>query len=429
MIRILFVWVLKGIITGMLMILTSTATTGQVFSLGDLLDSIPAGNPNLRMYDYDIRSMDEAARGAKSWMAPEVGAGFFMTPYNPKYIKPMEDAMGNTEPGMGQFMISAQQMLPNRRRQNAEYNYMTAMSAGERERRSNALNQLNADLKKNYYQWVVRRKKLRVLDENEKLLRFMIQSAELRYKNGLAKINAYYKAKAALGNVRRMRAMVESESDQKRIMINTILNRDRLAVFDIDTSIKPKDYSKSLPDTNSIIANRSDLKAVEKDIVLNELRIKNERAKLLPEFGIRYEHMIGLAQQPGQFTLMGMVRIPFAPWAARMSKANMESYRWKTESLQQQRQMILNEASGMAHGTLNEIRARSRQVELYESTILPAIRNNFLTTQIAYDQNTEVLFMLLDAWEALNMTQLEYLDTFEQLLTSQAELERVLEIR
>ena len=223
--------------------------------------------------------------------------------------------------------------------------------------------------------------------------------------------------------------MVESESDQKRIMINTILNRDRLAVFDIDTSIKPKDYSKSLPDTNSIIANRSDLKAVEKDIVLNELRIKNERAKLLPEFGIRYEHMIGLAQQPGQFTLMGMVRIPFAPWAARMSKANMESYRWKTESLQQQRQMILNEASGMAHGTLNEIRARSRQVELYESTILPAIRNNFLTTQIAYEQNTEELFMLLDAWEALNMTQLEYLDTFEQLLTSQAELERVLEIR
>ena len=421
--------VLKGIIPVMLMILTSTATTGQVFSLGDLLDSIPAGNPTLRMYDYDIRSMDEAARGAKSWMAPEVGAGFFMTPYNPKYIKPMEDAMGNTEPGMGQFMISAQQMLPNRRRQNAEYNYMTAMSAGERERRSNALNQLNADLKKNYYQWVVRRKKLRVLDENEKLLQFMIQSAELRYKNGLAKINAYYKAKAALGNVRRMRAMVESESDQKRIMINTILNRDRLAVFDIDTSIKPKDYSKSLPDTNSIIANRSDLKAVEKDIVLNELRIKNERAKLLPEFGIRYEHMIGLAQQPGQFTLMGMVRIPFAPWAARMSKANMESYRWKTESLQQQRQMILNEASGMAHGTLNEIRARSRQVELYESTILPAIRNNFLTTQIAYEQNTEELFMLLDAWEALNMTQLEYLDTFEQLLTAQAELERVLEIR
>ena len=121
--------VLKGIIPVMLMILTSTATTGQVFSLGDLLDSIPAGNPTLRMYDYDIRSMDEAARGARSWMAPEVGAGFFMTPYNPKYIKPMEDAMGNTEPGMGQFMISAQQMLPNRRRQNAEYNYMTAMSA------------------------------------------------------------------------------------------------------------------------------------------------------------------------------------------------------------------------------------------------------------------------------------------------------------
>ena len=401
----------------------------QTMPLGVLLDSIEIGNPSLRMYDYDVRAMDEAARGARSWMPPQIGAGFFMTPYNPKYIKPMENAMGETEPGMGQFMISAEQMFPNRRKQNAESAYMSAMSSVEKERRRATLNQLTADLKKNYYQWSVQKRKLRVLDDNEKLLQFMIQSAELRYKNGLEKINTYYKAKAALGNVQKMRIMTEGEIEQKRIAINTILNRDKRVVFDIDTTLTLKDYRSLEIDTNQIIASRSDLKAVERDIELNRLRTANERAKLLPDFGLRYDHMIGLAQQPAQFTLMGMMRIPLAPWSSRMNRANIESYRWKNESLLQQRQMLVNEATGMAQGMLQEIIARRKQVDLYKEKIIPAVRNNYQTFQIAYEQNTEELFMLFDAWETLNMTQIEYLDTLQELLVAQVELERILETR
>jgi hypothetical protein len=33
------------------------------------------------MYDADIQSMDAAAKG-RSWMAPQVSTGLFMTPYN-----------------------------------------------------------------------------------------------------------------------------------------------------------------------------------------------------------------------------------------------------------------------------------------------------------------------------------------------------------
>ncbi|HEY0732585.1 MAG TPA: TolC family protein, partial [Chitinophagaceae bacterium] len=65
-----------------MMLLSSTIwATGQT-RLSTILDSIERYNPVSRMYEADIRSMDEAAKGAKSWMPPEVGAGFFMTPYN-----------------------------------------------------------------------------------------------------------------------------------------------------------------------------------------------------------------------------------------------------------------------------------------------------------------------------------------------------------
>ena len=49
--------------------------------------------------------------------------------------------------------------------------------------------------------------------------------------------------------------------------------------------------------------------------------------------------------------------------------------------------------------------------------------------QLGYEQNTEELFMLYDAWETLNMTQLEYLELLNEALKMQVELERVLEVK
>ena len=49
--------------------------------------------------------------------------------------------------------------------------------------------------------------------------------------------------------------------------------------------------------------------------------------------------------------------------------------------------------------------------------------------QLSYEQNTEELFTLYDAWESSYKTQLEYLDQLQQLLLMQVELERILEIK
>ena len=49
--------------------------------------------------------------------------------------------------------------------------------------------------------------------------------------------------------------------------------------------------------------------------------------------------------------------------------------------------------------------------------------------QLGYEQNTEELFELFDAWEALNMTQMDYFDQLQKALQMQAELMRILEIK
>ena len=403
-------------------LLTSKA---QTVKLETILDEIQQSNPTLKMYDADIRSSDEKAKGARNWEAPALGTGLWMTPYNPKYWKKGD----NGSFGIGQYQISAEQMFPNKKRLDADEKYLKAISSSDKERKNASLNMLVAAAKKNYYEWIIIKKKLSILDQDEKLLNFMIQSAEIRYKNGLGKISAYYKVKAALGNIQNMRLMLENEIKQRRIMLNTLMSRDKLQEFDIDTVYSIKNYTSSTFDSTTFINARSDIKAIEKEVQINYLQQNSEKAKLKPEFGIRYEHMFGFGKLPMQYTLLGTVKIPMTKWSSRASKANIESLKWKVESLNQQKQVIVNESAGMAYGMQNDIGLKKKQIKLFDENIIPALRKNFQTMQLGYEQNTEELFTLFDAWETLNMTQLEYLQQLQDLLTMQVELERILEVK
>jgi len=401
-----------------------TVNAQSVLTIDEIRSAIENNHPVLKMLDAEARSMDEAAKGAYSWMPPELGAGFFQTPYDPGRWKSM-----NGQPGMGAFMISAQQMFPNKKRQNAEFAFMSAQSSVEKQKKDVMVNELLFTARKSYNDWIVLEKKLKVLEENDKLLKFMMQSAEIRYKNGLGKISAYYKAKAALANVENMQLMLRNEIVQKRISINTVMNRNADEPFFIDTNYVWYDFTRTLFDSASIMNQRSDIKVISKSIEVNNLNRQAELSKLKPEFGIQYNHMTGWARQPLMFTVMGMVKLPLAKWSSKMNKAKAESLVWQNEALKNQQQIIVNEISGMANSSITELELKKKQMTLYEQQIIPALRRNFQTMQLGYEQNTEELFELFDAWEALNMTQMDYLDQLQKGLQMQAELMKLLEIK
>ncbi len=411
-------------ITTALLLISSLAMCQQALTMQEIQSAIQANHPSLKMLDAEARSMNEEAKGAYSWEAPLLGAGFYQTPYNPNKWKSMDG-----QPGMGAFMISAQQMFPNKKKQTANFNYMNAQSSVEIQRKEVVVNELLFVARKNYYDWIVLQKKLKVLDENDKLLKFMMQSAEIRYKNGLGKISAYYKAKAALANVENMQLMLRNEIVQKRIAINTVMNRNTGEEFIVDTNYVWYDFNRSMFDSAALMQQRSDIKVIDRSIEVNKLERTAELAKLKPEFGIQYNHMTGWARQPLMFSVMGVVKIPLTKWSSKMNKAKAESILWQNEALKNQQQMIINEATGMAANSYTELELKKKQMKLYEEQIIPALRRNFQTMQLGYEQNTEELFQLFDAWEALNMTQMEYFDQLQKGLQMQAELMKILEIK
>jgi len=394
----------------------------QTLQLQAIIDSIKSSHPVVKMYDNEIRSMDEAANGARSWMPPQIGIGQFMTPYDVRLWHREGDI-----PGMGSVMLSGEQMIPNRKKLDADEQYMKAMSSVEKENKKATLNELINDAKQFYYEWIILKKKLVILSENESILDFMIKNAELRYKNGMEKISAYYKAKAALGDVKNMQLMFESDINEKRIRLNALMGRNAMTAFDIDTTFSLSNYASLVFDSTLFYNNRSDLKALDQQMNLTWLKQETEKAALKPQFGIRYENMFGFGGQPLQYTIMGMVKLPMANWSSKMNKANIESLKWKNNAIQSQKEMMVNEYSGMAYGMRNELELKKKQLKLYEESIIPALRNNYRTMQLGYEQNTEELFMLYDAWESLNMKQLEYVELLNQALKLQVTIERIIE--
>ncbi|HEU5052087.1 MAG TPA: TolC family protein [Hanamia sp.] len=399
---------------------TVNAYGQQKMTLEDIFSIIQKNHPEMKMYDAQIRSLNEAAKGAKSWSPPEFGAGLWMTPYNFNRAK-----ASAIDKGRGSFMISVSQMFPNRKEQNANAEYLQALSSVNKENKKVSLNELFAEAKKNYYDWLVIKKKQTVLNDNEKLLNFIIQSTELRYKNNLGKLNSYYKAKAEIGKIENQREALNNQVEQKKIQLNTLMTQDKNEDFEIDTNFTIKNYTST--DTNYLIGARSDIKAVEQELKVNQLQLNLEKAKQLPQFGVQYSHMFSFGQNPWIYTLMATVKIPLAPWSAGSYKARIESLKWKEQSFEAQKQVIINEASGQAESLLSSINSKKKQLQLFEENIIPALKKNYQVMQLAYEQNTGELFELFDAWQTLNMTQLDYLDQLQQLLDLQVQMDKILE--
>jgi outer membrane protein TolC len=225
-----------------------------------------------------------------------------------------------------------------------------------------------------------------------------------------------------------MRVELQNEITKRRIALNTLMNRNKLTTFSVDTNYTIKDYSTMVFDSTFFYNNRSDIKAVNQNIQLTYLKQDIERQSMKPQFGIQFSHMIRYGNAPALFTAMGMVKIPMN-WSTRANKANIESLDFKAQSLQEQQAAMANEYAGAAYQMQQDITAKKKQVALFENNIIPALRKNYQSNLLAYEQNTEELFELYDAWETLNNTQLEYLNQLQQLLSMQVDLEKLLEIK
>lgn len=404
----------------MLTAAVSASAQEQVLPLDSVLQRVAQSNPMLQEYDYRARAANAYAEGARSWMPPMVGGGVFMFPYPGQRIMETRDK--------GMLMFSAEQEIPNPAKQRARERYLRSRSAIEQTGKEVAFNQLRAQARTAYYQLIVLEKQMEVLRENERIMEFMLKLARIRYPYSQSSLGSIYEAEARLHEVQDMMVMTGHEIEEQMINLNILMSRPKETRFRIDTLVTLPTPMALGVDTAALSSSRSDVRQLDQSIASMRLNVQLERLERLPEFRVRFDHMSpGGGMMPRQFTAMGMVSIPIAPWASRMYKANTKAMNMEIEAMQKERESLLNEAEGMVRAMTVELHAKQEHVNNYRQKIMPALQKNYDTTLLAYEQNSADLAQVIDAWEALNMAQMEYLDRLQQLYLTAVNYEKELE--
>ncbi|GAB3044393.1 TolC family protein [Spirosoma pulveris] len=398
--------------------------TVPVLPLDTVLIRIDQRNPLLKPYGSRAAAARAYAEGARSWMAPMVGVGTFMAPY------PAQMIMDERDKGFG--MVSLEQDIPNRAKQRATQVFQQSKAAVEEAGRGVTLNRLRSDAKQLYFDWLVLEKRLTVLAENRRILQLMKKLADIRYPYQQGSLGNVYKAEGRLYELDNMVTMTEADIERKRIGLNTLMNRPTVEAFRPDTTLRPTEPQQALPTTEDIGQVRSDIRRMDRQILSMQAGIEAQKAQARPDFRIRFDHMQPFSgvksMMPTQFTLMGMISIPVVPWASRMYKAEIKGMQQDIEAMRYEREGMLIETQGMVAQMLTDIRNMRTQVDNYERRVIPTLRKNYDTQLIAYEQNKGELPVVIDAWETLNMTQMDYLtrlqDYYRMILSYERELEK-----
>jgi outer membrane protein, heavy metal efflux system len=399
----------------------SLESLAQVLTLDTVLKVIEKQNPMLQEYDNKVKALNSYAEGAKSWMAPMVGAGTFMTPYPNQMLMDERDK--------GAWMFSVEQEITNPSKLNANKNYLASRASIEEQGRTLQFNQLRSEAKEMYYQWLVAERKLNVLKENERIMELMLKLARIRYPYNQGSLGNIYKAEGRLSEVQNMIQMTSGDIEESSFRLKSLMNVPADGNIMIDTSTQISyEANPIIYDTAALSQQRSDVRQIDRTIEAMRLNQQVQRYQARPDFKLRFDHMQPIGNMPTQFTAMAMVSIPIAPWSSKMYKSEVKGMQYDIEAMKKGRQAILIETSGMLAGMASQLSRMKQQLKNYDEKIIPALRKNYQTLMLAYEENREQLPMVIDAWEALNMAQMEYLEKnqeyYNMIVSYEKELEK-----
>jgi outer membrane protein, heavy metal efflux system len=388
----------------------------EKISLTEIIARIDTAYPEILMYDSKVQAIKSLAGGSRSWMPPTFSIGADRFPYDFSMLDMKDDPMNQAA-----IMYSLEQMIPNSGKQKAKQAYLNSLVNAQVNTADWTKNQLRSNARQLYNQRLIAEKKLNVINQNIQVLTLLVQTAQERYKYNQADLSTIYKAQAKVADLKNMQSMLQSKIAESNIGLNTLMNRETITVFEIDTTIIIKDYEVSFI-TDSSLYKRSDIQAMENAISSMMLNQKYMSTSKKPDFGFKVQHM-QMYGMPNQFSVMGMMTIPIVPWSSRMYTSEVASMNYEINAMKQQTETMKLMSKRMSSEKLNMLQYMRKQLVNYESEIIPSYQKNLEASLIAYRQTNGNFFVLLDAWEMTLMKQMEYLDKLRDVLTLQIEYE------
>lgn len=407
----------------MLLLLLFTTISGMAqdtltLDFNTVMSRIDTSYPALLQYNQKLLAIQAQSQGARSWMPPTVSVGMDRFGYQP--------GMWREQSPMNQsgIMISAEQMIPNPKKLDARSNAVLGQSAPFQYDSAWLKNDLRERARLFYYERLIAEKKLAILLQSESILDMLIATAEAKYAVNQSDLTTIFKAKARRAELSNMEAMFRAQIAESIIGLNTLMNRNVNTPFKIDTTYQLLNFPDSV--AYDSLLNRSDILAMNASIYSMRQEQAYMKTGLKPDFGVKVTHMQMLGM-PNQFSLMGMMVIPIAPWSSGMYRSEIRSMDYQIQSMQLEKENMQLMARQMASEKLAMLRYEKQQLLNYDSLVIPAYKDNYDAAFLAYKNNTGNFFVLLDAWDMLLMKKMEATDQLYKVLILQTQYEYEIE--
>lgn len=391
----------------------------EVLALPEIIAKIDSNNILLKTYGLKAESYEYSAEAATAWMPPMVGLGTYMMPY------PFQKTMDGSD--KGSIMLRLEQEIPNRKKLQARKDYILSQGNIENTNRAITLNDLKAEAKTQYFNWLIALEKINIIQQNEKVLEMMKKIEEVRFPYNQSQLSAVYRAEAAIQKNRNMLLMPQGTIAKAKGWLNALMNRPGNTDFRIDTTYKPEFIAAAFLDTATIATQRKDVLRMNESIRSMQLNIEAMKLERKPTFSIQFDHMSPLTgMMPQAFSVMGMMSIPIAPWSKKMYQSEIKSMQTNIRAMEYERAAMLQETQGMLFGMQAEIQTMQQRIQLMQEKVIPALQKTFDASFISYQENKQTLTVVLDNWEALNMMQLDVQDEKQKLFQMIVDYEKEL---
>lgn len=374
-----------------------------VLPLDSILQRVDRNNVLLQSYALKAEGYKYSADAATAWMAPMVGVGTFMTPYPGQMVMDGRDK--------GSLMLQLEQDIPNPAKLSAKKKYIASQGNIEKATRDITLNDLKAQAKRLYFNWIIAKQRISVLRENEKIMATMKKIEEVRFPYNQSQLSGVFKANAKIEDNHNMIRMQEGNIAKAMSWLNSLMNAPGNQAFDIDTTYQPQFEMAASYDTAALATVRKDVTKMNEGIHSMQLNIESMKREKKPDFRLRFDHMYPLdAAMPKSFSAMGMISIPIAPWSSKMYKSEIKAMQYNVQAMEKEKAAMLQETQGMLYGMQYEIQSMEKRIKAMEEKIIPALHQTLDANFLNYQENKLALSNVIDSWEALTMMQSNVLD-------------------
>lgn len=384
------------------------------YSLDAFVNEVLQKNPRLQAFKTRIQSSEARVPQATAWEDPLAAVEFFATPVTS--ANPFRDGM-ETDYSLQQAipLFGQKSLMGDVARANVR---MTEQSAAAVERN------LIAEAKRGYAMLYSAQRRLDVNEENQRLLRQIIESARAKYSVGLTSQGDVLKVQVELAKLQNDRATLQQELTATEAMMNALRSKPSNTPIGQVANKPPTEFKGKLEELfDRSLTDRPELRAMKFEIEMNNAEVAVAKRMRFPELMLRgmYKDM---KEGTDQWAAMVGINIPLAPWGIGKYSGKIEESELNARSSEQSLLDMQNMVRAEVSESYAKVQSRWQQIDRYQQTILPQADQSLQSTLAAYQTDKADFLSLLDTYRLVQMFKMEYYMVVGEYYSSLAALER-----